>query len=51
MDESLKSKNRTITASDPEWEKIKDAAKKAGVPLSRWVRGILLAAAKKGGGK
>lgn len=51
MDEEMKSRNRTISANNPEWQKIKDAAKKAGIPTARWARETLLAAAQKKAGK
>ncbi|MGA3172571.1 MAG: hypothetical protein ABSE62_16335 [Chthoniobacteraceae bacterium] len=35
----------SLRVSKPEWQKISDAAKKAGEPETRWARKALLAAA------
>jgi hypothetical protein len=46
MDDKMKSKNRTVSANDSDWEEVQAAAKRAGIPTSRWVMSLALTAAR-----
>jgi len=47
MDEKLKSKGRTITATDKDWNEIQDASDIIGLPTSRWAVPALVKEARR----